>query len=118
MMRQASYGTARIGLNRSFADKAQAWHGGSSLPFALKVGAGMASGAVAVCIGTPLDLTLVRMQADSMKPDGERRNYRGVLDALSRTVREEGFVSLWKGVTPSIMRGMAMNVGQYADALP
>lgn len=75
LMRQASYGTARIGLNRSFADKALEWHGGASLPFSLKVASGMASGAVAVCIGTPMDLALVRLQADSMKPASERRNY-------------------------------------------
>lgn len=114
MMRQASYGTARIGLNRSFAEKAKAWNGSPNLPFHLKVGAGMASGAVAVCIGTPMDLALVRLQSDSMKPVEERRNYRGVVDAVMRTAREEGIASLWKGVAPNILRGMAMNVGQLA----
>ena len=114
LMRQASYGTARIGLNRSFADKALSWYGGSSLPFYLKVASGMASGAVAVCLGTPMDLALVRLQADSMKPVSERRNYRGVVDALARISKEEGVFAMWKGVFPNILRGMAMNVGQLA----
>lgn len=114
LMRQASYGSARIGLNRSFADQALAWYGGSSLPFALKVGSGMASGAAAVCLGTPMDVALVRLQADSMKPAAERRNYVGVLDALTRIAREEGLGAMWKGVAPNVLRGMAMNVGQLA----
>lgn len=56
-------------------------------------------------IGTPMDVALVRMQSDSMKPEKERRNYRHVIDALRRVAAEEGFGSLyavreikWRGV--------------------
>jgi solute carrier family 25 (mitochondrial oxoglutarate transporter), member 11 len=75
---------------------------------------GMASGSIAVCIGTPFDIALVRLQADSMTPVSERRNYRNVFDALFRTVREEGIGSLYKGLFPNVLRGMAMNVGMLA----
>ena len=51
---------------------------------------GMASGAVAVCIGTPFDVALVRMQSDSMLPMKERRGYKNVFDALIRMTKEEG----------------------------
>lgn len=51
---------------------------------------GMASGAVAVCIGTPFDVALVRMQSDSMLPVKERRGYKNVFDALIRMTKEEG----------------------------
>ena len=51
---------------------------------------GMASGAVAVCIGTPFDVALVRMQADSMLAVEERRGYKNVFDALIRMSKEEG----------------------------
>lgn len=44
-------------------------------------------GALAVCIGTPFDVALVRMQADTMKPEVERRSYQGVSDALRRIGR-------------------------------
>ncbi|KAJ1448024.1 oxoglutarate/malate translocator [Pelagophyceae sp. CCMP2097] len=112
MMRQASYGTARIGLNRSFSDGLQQRYGAEPLPVLLKVASGMASGALAVCIGTPMDVALVRLQADSMKPEAERRNYAHVGDALMRTAKQEGVGALWKGLAPNICRGMAMNVGQ------
>lgn len=51
---------------------------------------GMLSGGIAVCIGTPFDVALVRMQADSMKPLEARRNYKNVFDAIGRIFREEG----------------------------
>ena len=50
----------------------------------------MGSGGIAVCIGTPFDVALVRMQADSMKPLDGRRNYKNVFDAIGRIAREEG----------------------------
>lgn len=40
----------------------------------------MASGSIAVCIGTPFDIALVRLQADGMADPKDRRNYRNVFD--------------------------------------
>lgn len=60
--RQASYGTARIGLHRTFSDALQARNDGQPLPFASKAASGMLAGSLAVCIGTPMDVALVRMQ--------------------------------------------------------
>lgn len=42
---------------------------GKPLPFIQKAAAGLIGGALAVCIGTPFDVTLVRMQADTMKSE-------------------------------------------------
>ena len=50
----------------------------------------MGSGSLAVCLGTPFDVALVRMQADSMKIASERRGYKNVFDALQRVAKEEG----------------------------
>ena len=80
----------------------------------MKSGSGMLSGSIAVCIGTPFDVALVRMQGDSMKPPAQRRGYKNVFDALARVAREEGFSKLYSGLAPNILRGMAMNVGQLA----
>ena len=113
LMRQAIYGTARIGLHRTFSDIIAEKTGGQ-VPFWMKTLSGMASGSIAVCIGTPMDVALVRMQSDSMKPVAERRNYAHVLDAMGRTASEEGFGALYKGLIPNIGRGMAMNVGMLA----
>jgi len=78
--RQLVYGTARIGLHRKFSDKLVELNGGNPINFLQKTLSGMASGSVAVCIGTPFDIALVRLQADSMAPVSERRNYKNVFD--------------------------------------
>uniref|UniRef100_A0A7R9U5J4 Uncharacterized protein n=1 Tax=Pinguiococcus pyrenoidosus TaxID=172671 RepID=A0A7R9U5J4_9STRA len=113
LMRQAIYGTARIGLHRTFSDALSQQTGGA-VPFWMKTISGMSSGAIAVCIGTPMDVALVRMQADSMKEEQFRRNYKNVIDALVRVASEEGFGKLYAGLAPNILRGMAMNVGMMA----
>jgi solute carrier family 25 oxoglutarate transporter 11 len=78
--RQMVYGTARIGLHRMFSDQLVYMNGGNPINFLQKTLSGMASGAVAVCIGTPFDIALVRLQSDSMAPKSERRNYKNVFD--------------------------------------
>lgn len=112
--RQMVYGTARIGLHRTFSDKLVELNHGNPISFVQKTLSGMASGSVAVCIGTPFDIALVRLQADSAAPLEERRNYKHVFDALIRTTTEEGIGALYKGLLPNVLRGMAMNVGMMA----
>jgi len=112
--RQLVYGTARIGLHRTFSDILVERNEGKPINFVTKVLSGMASGSIAVCIGTPFDIALVRLQSDSMAPESERRNYKNVFDALIRTTKEEGIGALYKGLAPNILRGMSMNVGMLA----
>lgn len=112
--RQMVYGTARIGLHRTFSDKLVEFNEGKPINFFVKTLSGMASGSLAVCIGTPFDIALVRLQSDSMAPVEERRNYKNVFDALVRTTKEEGVGALYKGLGPNILRGMSMNVGMLA----
>lgn len=112
--RQMVYGTARIGLHRTFSDKLVELNDGKPISFVQKALSGMASGSIAVCIGTPFDIALVRLQADGMAPVKERRNYKNVFDALIRTTKEEGVSALYMGLAPNILRGMAMNVGMLA----
>lgn len=82
--RQMVYGTARIGLHRSFSDILVRRNEGKPINFLAKTLSGMASGSIAVCIGTPFDIALVRLQSDSMAPAAERRNYKNVFD-VSKT---------------------------------
>lgn len=112
--RQLVYGTARIGLHRTFSDKLVEMNDGKPIGFLTKALSGMASGSIAVCIGTPFDIALVRLQSDSMAPAAERRNYKNVFDALIRTSKEEGVKALYHGLFPNILRGMSMNVGMLA----
>jgi len=113
--RQLVYGTARIGLHRTISDiMVNKYNDGKPVNFGMKALSGMMSGSVAVCIGTPFDIALVRLQSDSMAPVKERRNYKNVFDAFVRTTKEEGLGALYKGLFPNILRGMSMNVGMLA----
>lgn len=114
LMRQAVYGTARIGLHRYFSNILQERNDGKPISFASKTMAGIVSGMIAVSLGTPFDVSLVRMQADSMKPAAARRNYTHVFNALSRIYSEEGPKALYSGLLPNILRGVAVNVGMLA----
>jgi solute carrier family 25 (mitochondrial oxoglutarate transporter), member 11 len=99
--RQLVYGTARIGLHRKFSDKLVEMNDGHPISFLGKALSGMASGSIAVCIGTPFDIALVRLQS-------EGRDYKNVFDALIRTAKEEGVGALYHGLAPNILRGMSM----------
>lgn len=55
------------------------------------------------------------MQSDSTLPPEQRRNYKNVIDAFRRIVREEGFFSCWKGCTPTVIRAMSLNLGMLAS---
>jgi solute carrier family 25 oxoglutarate transporter 11 len=115
IMRQAVYGTARLGLHREFSDWLKAQQGGGDLSWGASSGSAMVAGALASVIGTPFDVALVRMQADGMKPAAERRGYTNVFNALGRIVREEGVARLWSGFEPTAFRAVAMNVGMMAS---
>lgn len=112
--RQMVYGTARIGLHTKFSDMLVEQNNGQPISFAQKAASGMVSGAIAVSIGSPFDIALVRLQSDGMAKPEDRRNYKNVFDALIRTAREEGFSALYHGVAPNILRGMSMNVGMMS----
>ena len=66
-------------------------------------------------VGSPADLTLVRMQADTTLPEHQQRRYRGIADAFLRISREEGLQGLYRGVGPTIARAMALNMGMLAS---
>ncbi|KAJ3273129.1 hypothetical protein HDV01_004768 [Terramyces sp. JEL0728] len=112
LLRQATYTTARMGIFRTVSNKLKAEDG--SLTFAKRAIAGLVAGGLGSIIGTPCDLALIRMQADSSLPLQERRNYRNVMDALVRITKEEGVLGLWSGCIPTVARAMALNVGMLA----
>merc|ERR1712048_28978 len=62
----------------------------------------------------PADLALIRMQADSMLPAEQRRNYRGVFHALGSIASTDGPLGLFKGALPTATRAMALNFGMLA----
>lgn len=63
LLRQATYTTARLGIFGFINKEAIAYNNGKPLPLAAKAGCGLVAGGLGSLVGTPADLTLVRMQA-------------------------------------------------------
>ena len=87
---------------------------GEAPGFAAKAGMGIAAGAIGAFFGTPADVALIRMTVDNRLPEAERRNYKSVIDAWARIVKEEGITALWTGCMPTIGRAMVVNVCQLS----
>jgi solute carrier family 25 (mitochondrial oxoglutarate transporter), member 11 len=113
LLRQATYTTARLGIYRSLFDMREKHYGGA-LPFYEKVGVSMIAGLLGSIVGNPADLALIRLQADQTLAPEQRRNYKNVVDAFQRIVKEEGVLALWKGSVPTVARAMSLNAGQLA----
>lgn len=116
LLRQAVYTTARLGLFDTFqkmlTKRAEAK--GNKIGFAERSLAGLTAGGLAAMVGNPADLALIRMQSDGLKPKEARANYRSVFDALTRIAKSEGIGALWAGAYPTIIRAMALNLGQLS----
>ena len=54
-------------------------------------------------------------RADKTLPVAERRNYKGIGDAFTRTVKEDGVGGLFRGAGPTIARAMSLNMGMFAS---
>lgn len=113
LLRQASYTTVRMGVYNSLTEKFSDIDGKSS--FLVQLSCGLAAGGSGAFIGTPAEVSLVRMTADGRLPPDKRRNYKNVFNALSRIVKEEGVRALWTGCTPTIGRAMLVNMCQLAS---
>lgn len=118
-MRQVVYGSARLGLFRVFSDKVKETYysqKGKNLPLYIKISIGMVAGGLASAIGSPIDLILIRLQADTTLPVNQRRNYKGLFDAMSRVIKDEGITGLFTGATPTIIRAICLNAAMMSTS--
>ncbi|XP_047995268.1 mitochondrial uncoupling protein 4 isoform X1 [Leguminivora glycinivorella] len=67
-------------------------------------GAAFAAGFVAAVVGTPADVMKTRLMNQPVGPDGRGVLYRGMIDCLQQSVKNEGIFSLYKGFLPLWMR--------------
>ena len=115
LLRQAVYTTARIGFFDTFQNTLKARKApGETIGFAERAAAGLTAGGLAAMVGNPADLALIRMQSDGLKPKELRANYTSVVNALTRITKTEGLPALWAGCGPTVVRAMALNLGQLA----
>lgn len=112
LLRQATYTTTRLGVYtwslEAFAKKDQ------PLSFTRKILLGMMAGACGAAVGSPADLVLIRMTGDGHLPPDHRRNYKNVIDALIRIIKEEGPLALYRGCAPTVARSVVSNGAQLA----
>ncbi|XP_073525826.1 uncharacterized protein [Phyllobates terribilis] len=69
--------------------------------------AGAAMGGIVHTIVAPIErakLLLQTQESNMAIVGGGRRRFRGMIDCVVRTVREEGFLSLWRGNGSSVLR--------------
>jgi solute carrier family 25 oxoglutarate transporter 11 len=113
LVRQSTYTTARFGvyLNVTQYMQKNLPEGQTNISFGQKCLASLMAGGIGAFVGNPADLALIRLQTDSTLPADQRRHYKHVGDAFTRIVREEGPTSLWKGVGPTMVRAMVLNLG-------
>ncbi|KAK2727263.1 mitochondrial 2-oxoglutarate/malate carrier protein-like [Artemia franciscana] len=113
LLRQATYTTTRLGVYSYLFEMAT--KDGHPPNFFMKAAIGMAAGMTGAFVGTPAEVSLIRMTADGRLPAAERRNYKNVFDAIMRMIREEGLFTLWRGAIPTMGRAMVVNAAQLAS---
>jgi len=116
-LRQWLYGSCRIGiyaylLENAKLDNVTAGRKKEDISFASKLSMGCVSGGIGSFVGTPSELALVRMTADSKLPPSEQRKYKNVVDCVRRIFREEGLRNLWRGATPTVARATLLSACQ------
>jgi len=114
LFRQATYTTTRLGVYTWLFEKATG-PDGKPPGFFAKAGLGMIAGVIGSFVGTPAEVSLIRMTSDGRLPAAERRNYSSVFDALARMGKEEGVRTLWRGAVPTMGRAMVVNAAQLAS---
>lgn len=115
VLRQTLYSTTRMGLYEVLKNKWTDREAGGTMPLIRKIEAGLIAGGVGAAIGNPADVAMVRMQADGRLPPAQQRNYKSVVDAITRMAKQEGVTSLWRGSSLTVNRAMLVTASQLAS---
>merc|ERR1711897_106674 len=114
LMRQVIYTGGRFGIFDTLIEQSRDPTFDSVPGFAKKSFCAITAGGVAAAAGNPADLSLIRMQADSMLPAAQRRGYRNVVHAMATIARTEGVGGLFKGASLTSTRAMGSTFGTLA----
>ena len=114
-MREAVYGTARLGIFDTLSATLKKKQHVEAIPLWEKALCGLVAGALGGIMGNPFDISLVRMQADGVAPPELKRGYHNAFQAVWKIAREEGVLCLWRGAVPVVWRAIGMNTGLLAS---
>lgn len=106
ILRQWTYGSCRIGIYSFLLNSSGKKP--SEIGFVTKLGFGTLSGGLGSVAGTPAELALVRMSADSKLPLNQRRG-NGVFQVLGNVIQDKGVLGMWNGVGPTVLRAMSLS---------
>lgn len=112
ILRQATYTTTRLGTYTWLCELVSK---DSQPNFFMKALVGATAGCVGAFVGTPAEVTLIRMTADGRLPVAERRNYKNAFHAIFRIFNEEGLLALWRGTIPTMGRAIVVNAAQLSS---
>lgn len=112
LLRQATYSTARFGIYEALKEWYIEAYKVPKPGTAVLLPLSMIAGATGGLIGNPSDVVNIRMQNDSSLPIEQRRNYKNAFDGLYRICRDESVSSLFRGLTPNLVRGILMTASQ------
>lgn len=73
------------------------------------------SGFIGGIAGNPADVLNVRMQHDASLPKAQQLKYKSAVHGLVRMIREEGALSIFRGVMPNSIRASLMTASQLAS---
>jgi len=110
LVRQLTYSTTRFAIYEMAKQKVSP--NGESIPFTSRLAMAAVAGACGGFVGTPGDMTNVRMQNDMKLPADQRRNYKHAIDGMARVYREEGLKKLFSGADWATGRAILMTIGQ------
>ncbi|OCF45817.1 solute carrier family 25 (mitochondrial dicarboxylate transporter), member 10 [Kwoniella heveanensis CBS 569] len=114
IFRQMTYSVTRLGAYDMM--KAMMSDGGKrKLTTGDMVICASTAGALGGLAGNPADIILVRMVADPTKDAAHQYRYRNALQGVYRMVREEGVMSLGRGLAPNTIRAILMNASQLVS---
>jgi len=71
---------------------------------------GAFAGAIGAIVSNPFEVALIRQQCDGALAVERRRNYASFFDAYGRISSAEGGLGLMKGVVPSILKAIMLNI--------
>lgn len=114
VLRQVFYGTTRLGLFYTFLDHFKKKNTSGQPTLFQKSISSFFAGGIAAFVSNPVDLILVRMQADNTLPVEQRRNYKNVFHGVASVIKDEGFTKLWRGCVPTIARACIINLALLA----
>jgi solute carrier family 25 (mitochondrial oxoglutarate transporter), member 11 len=119
--RQFSYTTSRLGLYDVFVSKLNVRknnlnykNSSNHLSLIEKLFCGLSAGSISATLCCPIEVALVRMQADGMVSKELQRGYKNVFDAIYKVATNEGITTLWRGVVPTVTRGAVVSMTQLA----